>query len=253
MHRFYLPPEDCRADVLQLAGREAHHASHVLRLRTGERIVVLDGAGSELLCDVGFQKRESLELRVLERKTLPPLPCAITLLQAVPKGKIMESIVQKATELGVTRIIPVLSARVVMQLDRDNAESKAEKWQQIAIEAIKQCGSPWLPAVEKPVTPEQFLARGEPFELPLIGCLEKGSQHPRTCFQQFRRKHNRLPRTLGVWIGPEGDFTPDEYRSIKAAGVLPMTLGLLVLRVETAATYALSVMNYELDSEAGEG
>ena len=82
---------------------------------------------------------ETLSLRVRERKTAVPLACAVTLIQAVPKGKIIESIIQKATELGVARIVPILSERVVTQLDHDGAESKAEKWQHVAIEAIKQC------------------------------------------------------------------------------------------------------------------
>jgi 16S rRNA (uracil1498-N3)-methyltransferase len=253
MHRFYLPPELCRADVLGLTGREAHHAVHVLRVRANERVTVLDGAGAELLCEVIHQKREVLELRVLERKVAAPLPCAITLLQAVPKGKIIESIIQKATELGVARIVPILSERVVTQLDHDGAESKAEKWQQIAAEAIKQCGSLWLPKVEAPITPEKFLSRLESFELPLIGCLETDSRHPREWFQKFLHEHKRLPKSACIWIGPEGDFSAAEYRLIKASGALPMTLGRLVLRVETAATYALSVVNYELDSGAASG
>jgi len=253
MHRFYLPPELCRADVLGLAGREAHHAGQVLRVRTGERVTVLDGAGTELRCEVTHQKRDTLELRVLERIIAAPLPCTITLLQAVPKGKIIESIIQKATELGVARIVPILSERVVMQLDHDGTESKAEKWQQIAIEAIKQCGSPWLPKVEAPITPEKVLARHESFELPLIGCLEADSRHPREWFQKFLHEHKRLPKSACIWIGPEGDFSSAEYRLIKAAGALPLTLGRLVLRVETAATYALSVVNYELDAGAACG
>ena len=253
MHRFYLSPELCRADALDLTGREAHHAIHVLRVRTGERVTLLDGAGTELRCEVTHEKRDTLALRVLERITAAPLPCAITLLQAVPKGKIIESIIQKATELGVAHIVPILSERVVMQLDRDSAESKAEKWQQIAVEAIKQCGSPWLPKVEAPITPEKFLARHESFELPLLGCLEPESRHPREWFQEFLRDNQRLPQSACVWIGPEGDFSAEEYRLIKAAGARPMTLGRLVLRVETAATYALSVVNYELDAEAACG
>src|SRR3954471_17705647 len=104
MHRFYQPPELCRDNALILSGREAHHGLHVLRVRAGERVTVLDGAGTELLCEVTQQKRDTLELLILERKAAAPLPCVITLLQAVPKGKIIENIIQKATELGATRI-----------------------------------------------------------------------------------------------------------------------------------------------------
>jgi 16S rRNA (uracil1498-N3)-methyltransferase len=218
----------------------------VLRIRDGERVVVLDGVGQHLSCDVTAHHRDSISLAVRERITLPSPSCAITLLQAIPKGKIIESIIQKATELGVVRVVPILSERVVMQLDSDSAEAKAGKWQQIAIEAIKQCGSAWLPQVEAPVTPHEFLKRQEPFDLLLVGCLESGSRHPRVWFEEFMARHQRLPGSIGIWVGPEGDFSGDEYAAIQKGGALPITLGPLVLRVETAATYCLSVLNYEL-------
>ena len=248
MHRFYLPPENCRENELWLTDSEAHHALNVLRVRAGERVVVLDGAGGELLCEVQKPESSRLKLFVVQRNTVPPLPCQITLLQAVPKGKIIESIIQKATELGVWRIIPLLSDRVTTQLDDESAAVKAEKWRQTAIEAIKQCGSAWLPQVETPVTPKEYLARGERFELPLVASLQNDRRHPREYFKTFFAEKNRLPKTLCVWVGPEGDFTPAEMNVIKSSGALPITLGRLVLRSETAAIYALSVLNYESQS-----
>ena len=248
MHRFYLPPEESRQDTLTLGGREAHHALHVLRVRDGERVVVRDGAGQHLECEVIGHKRNSLTLRVAERKAVPPPPYSMTLIQAIPKGKIIESIIQRATELGAARIVPLLSARVVKQLDSDSAETKAAKWQQVAIEATKQCGQAWLPTVELPMTPRQFLDRRETFDLPLVGSLEAGSLHAREWFEEFFAQHQRNPKTCCVWVGPEGDFTPAEYDMLKKAGALPITLGPLVLRVETAATYCLSVLNYELQA-----
>lgn len=250
MHRFHLPPHECRGPALTLAGPEAHHALRVLRVQTGERITLLDGAGSVLDCLVAAHTRDDLSLEVIRRQTAPPPPCAITLLQALPKGKIIEAVIQKATELGVARIVPLLSERVLTQLDPHTAQTKADKWQHIAIEATKQSGNPWLPKVETPLTPADFLARGEKFDLPLVACLEAGSRHPRAWFDLFRHEHGRTPATVAVWIGPEGDFTPEEYRAIQASGARPMTLGQLVLRVETAATCALSVVNYEVLSPA---
>ncbi|HEY2083971.1 MAG TPA: RsmE family RNA methyltransferase [Verrucomicrobiae bacterium] len=250
MHRFHLPPAECQTGPLTLAGREAHHALHVLRVRAGEQVIVLDGAGREFLCRVENFDRDKVQLAIVETKSIPAPPCRITLLQAVPKGKIIESIIQKATELGVARIVPLLTDRVVMELDEKHAGRKAEKWQQVAIEAIKQCGAGWLPKVESPVTPKEFLARKEAFELPLIASLQPGAQHPRTYFQKFESQHGRNPQSACVWIGPEGDFTPAEVAAIVSAGALPMTLGRLVLRVETAATYCLSVLNYEIQAPA---
>ncbi len=248
MHRFYSSPPQDSGTSLNLSDCETHHALDVLRVRDGEKVVVLDGAGQEMHCVVRLRGRDSLSLEILERRTIARLPYSITLLQALPKGKIIEDIIQKATELGATRIVPILSERVVTHLDSHTAEAKAVKWQLIAVEAIKQSGNAWLPKVEPPMTLLAFLARKEQFELPLIGCLENDSRHPREWFGEFVNQRGRWPRSLCVWVGPEGDFSPAEYRAIKESGALPITLGPLVLRTETAATYCLSVLNYELQA-----
>lgn len=251
MHRFYLPPENCRDQSLRLDGREAHHALHVLRLKRGDPVTVLDGAGKSLLCDVENTAKDSLALAVRETTSSPALPCPITLLVAVPKGKLMEDIIQKSVELGVQHVVPLLTERVVTRLDEPGAEAKREKWQQVAIEAIKQCGAAWLPRVERPQTIHEALARGEKLELSLVGSLQTERRHPREWILKFQRQHERLPRSVGAWIGPEGDFTPAELRAIEGAGAKPITLGELTLRVETAAIYCLSFLNYELRSGSG--
>jgi 16S rRNA (uracil1498-N3)-methyltransferase len=248
MHRFYLPPERCAGAALRLDGREAHHALHVLRVKRGELAAVLDGIGNEFLCTIEDCSRSAVTLSVSLKNFTPPPSCSITLLQAVPKGKIIEDIIQKAVELGAQRIVPVLSERVLTRLDDRDAADKREKWQWVAVEAIKQCGTAWLPKVEAPTTIEQFLARKEAFDLSLVGSLQKERRHPRECLIEYQTKNNRPPQTAGVWIGPEGDFTLDELKAIQDAGAPPISLGRLVLRVETAAIYSLSILNYELNS-----
>ena len=248
MHRFYLPPERCAGTTLQLDEREAHHALHVLRVKRGEPVTVLDGNGREFLCEMAEASREAMTLRVKQINSVPPASCQITLLQAVPKGKIIESIIQKAVELGTHRVVPLLTERVVTHLDGEERENKREKWQLAAIEAIKQCGSAWLPEIEMPMMLEQFLARKEKFDLSLVGSLQTDRRHPRKYFQEFQTKHGRLPQRVAVWIGPEGDFTLDELKIIQASGALPISLGRLTLRVETAAIYCLSILNYELQA-----
>jgi 16S rRNA (uracil1498-N3)-methyltransferase len=262
--RFYLPPEQCTGDVLRLRGREAHHALHVLRVKRGEPVVVLDGLGHAFVCEIAEASREAMTLHVKQKDFLPPPSSRITLLQAVPKGKIIESILQKAVELGVHRMVPLLTERVVTHLAENERANKRDKWQWVAIEAIKQCGAAWLPNVEKPTTIKEFLTRQNArpeddalssafhlpppvFELSLVGSLQAGSRHPRDCFQEFQDRNGRRPQTVAVWIGPEGDFTPDELQMIEASGAVPISLGHLVLRVETAAIYCLSVLNYELN------
>jgi 16S rRNA (uracil1498-N3)-methyltransferase len=249
MHRFYLPAEQCQASTLVLTGREAHHGAGVLRLRQAERVTVLNGVGGELICEVEQLERRQVRLRVLERRTIPPLPFQVTLLQALPKGKAFESIIQKATELGAFRLVPLRSERVVAApIGEKETADKIEKWRLLAVEAIKQCGSAWLPRIEPPLTPKQFLARNEVFELSLLASLHGGARHPREYFSAYRSAHSCIPRSVCVWVGPEGDFTADEVEMITAAGARPMTLGRLVLRTDTAATSCLSIINYELQA-----
>ena len=248
MHRFYLPPENCREPSLRLDGREAHHALHVLRLQRGESVSVLDGVGNEFFCEVESVSKNLLTLIVKEKKSTPAPPCSVTLLVAIPKGKIIESIIQKSVELGAHKIVPLTTERVVSQFDGEGAESKREKWQQVAIEAVKQCGARWLPRIETPQTISEFLARDEKIELSFVGSLQTERKHPRVWFHEFQKAHGRLPRSAGIWIGPEGDFTLAELQAIENSGAKPITLGDLTLRVETAAIYGLAILNYELSA-----
>jgi 16S rRNA (uracil1498-N3)-methyltransferase len=248
MHRFYLPPEQCLGNILLLSGTEAHHARDVMRIRPRDRVTVLDGAGNEFLCDVQAFAGETVQLTVQEKHSHAPLETQVTLLQAVPKGKTMDAIIQKATELGASRIVPLLTDRVIARFEGQEADRKVAKWRMVAREAIKQCGSAWLPVVELPTTLYDFFRRNEGLELPLIASLQSGSRWARNYFGSFRSKHGRAPASIGICIGPEGDFTSSETELICVHGFLPITLGPLVLRAETAATYCLSVLNYELHS-----
>jgi 16S rRNA (uracil1498-N3)-methyltransferase len=246
MRRFYLPPRECQSDLLTLTGAEARHAAEVLRIRPGDDAAILDGEGREFLCRVETVERKRILLKILQTSVSPAPPCPITLVQAVPKGKILESIIQKATELGVSRIIPLLSERVTTHLEGESVERKAEKWRQTAVEAIKQCGQRWLPRVEPPIPLPAVLARAEHYDLALIGSLQNGARHPREYFMSYKSEHRRPPASVVAWIGPEGDFSPAEVESIEKSGAQPMTLGPLILRSETAALYTLSIINYEL-------
>ena len=246
MHRFFLSPELTSGPVLVLAEGQAHHAIHVLRLRNHDPVVVLNGVGEELHCEVQELRRDSVTLRLIQKRVLPPLPYRLTLAQAVTKGKSMDLILQKATELGVARIVPLLADRSVAHLEPGSA--KLAKWQATTVEAIKQCGSPWLPQVLAPQSIQQFLAGGEQVDLSLLASLQRDTQHPRAYFDQFLAAHHHRPKSVSVWVGPEGDFTPAEVQAIAQAGAYPITLGPLVLRSETAAIYCLSILNYELQA-----
>jgi 16S rRNA (uracil1498-N3)-methyltransferase len=241
MRRFYLPPSATKGDLLVLTDREAHHAAHVLRLQAGEEVTVLDGAGARLLCEARRVSRKAVELSVRRREHIPRPAFELTLFQAVVKGKTMETIVEKATELGVRRVVPLLTERVVSHLDTERTESKQAKWQVTAIESIKQCGSPWLPEIDAPRKLTDILKTPPQFDLACVASL-RGGEHPRHWVEGSKQF-----RTGCVWIGPEGDFTDAELDAIEATGAKPITLGPLVLRADTAAIASLAVLRSEVD------
>ncbi len=246
MHRFFLPPTDFLQDHPRLSAEETHHACQVLRLPEGDKITVFDGAGNEARARLGAVVGGRAELTLEQRTSSTPLACQITLIQAVPKGKNMDLIVQKAVELGVARIIPLLSERTVVQLDAEEARRKQEKWQAIALEACKQCGQNFLPAVHLPISPREYFQRPEPHEWNLIASLQPDSRHIKATLALAQETLGRSPRSLAVMIGPEGDFTPAESALARSQGFHPVTLGPIILRTETAAIYCLSVLAHEL-------
>src|SRR5215471_14443493 len=156
MHRFYVSPEDWDSCTLALRGSEAHHARDVLRMRAGEKIVLFNGRGREVTAEITAFEDDEIRLRKLHEAEIPALRCQIILGQAIPKGKNMELIVQKAVEIGAAEIAPIISDRTVVQMDSETAGQKRVKWQQVAIEAAKQCGQNWLPMGHPPRKPAEF-------------------------------------------------------------------------------------------------
>jgi 16S rRNA (uracil1498-N3)-methyltransferase len=270
MHRFYIAPGDWNPDSLVLRRAEAHHARDVLRLQAGGRVVVFNGRGHEITAEIGKVTRDEIILRKMHEARVPPLPCRITLAQAIPKGKNMDLIVQKAVEIGAAEIAPLISERTIIHLEAKEAAQKQAKWQQVAIEAAKQSGQNWLPTVQLPKTPRAFFATVEPgvspapnpgmqpefarsgplqitdSELRLIGSLQSDAVHLKTVLADYEREHRARPASVLMCIGPEGDFTPAELNLARSNGCRPITLGPIILRVETAAIYCLSVLSYEL-------
>src|SRR5438477_8767355 len=246
MHRFYLSPEHWDPSALTLHGTEAHHARDVLRMKSGSRLVVFNGRGREVTAEVVDVTRGEVRLRKLHETETPPLRCRITLGQAIPKGKNMDLIVQKAVEIGAAEIAPLISERTIVDLDAKEAEQKQAKWQQIAIEAAKQCGQNWLPQVHAPRKLKDFFSHTGNFDLRLIGSLQPDAIHLKKILGDYTDQHRDRPKSVLMLVGPEGDFTPAELALAKTNGCLPITLGPIILRVETAAIYCLSVLSYEL-------
>ena len=241
MHRFYLPPNEWNSASPALDEGESHHVLDVLRFSKGDHVTVFDGEGGEARADIVAVEGEKVGLRIGPKTQSQPLSCAITLAQAIPKGKHMDFIVQKATELGAARIAPLFSDRTVVQLDVKDAEKKRDKWREIAIEACKQCGQNRVPEIATPRTPKAFFDKQEPSELMLIASLQPDARRIKSVLADYPP-----PRSVCVLVGPEGDFTPAELALAKSKGCRPVTLGPIILRTETAALYCLSVLGHEL-------
>src|SRR5436853_845998 len=189
MHRFYLSPEHWDPSALTLRGAEAHHARDVLRMKTGSRVVVFNGRGREITAEVLDLTKGEIRLRKLHQTETPPLRCRITLGQAIPKGKNMDLIVQKAVEIGAAEIAPLISERTIIDLGPKEAEQKKTKWQQIAIEAAKQCGQNWLPQVHTPRTLKDFFSQSGGFDLRLIGSLQPDAIHLKKILADYSEQH----------------------------------------------------------------
>jgi 16S rRNA (uracil1498-N3)-methyltransferase len=242
MPRFYIPPHAWNPDRLALDPEEAHHATDVLRLKKGDRATVFNGEGVEAEVELGPVQRQGVELRRIALQKTPPLPCRITLAQAVPKGKNMDLILEKAAELGASVIAPLISERTIVRGTEEDHAHKRLKWQRVVIEACKQCGQNWVPAVELPRTPKAFFEQAPKFDLTLIASLQSDARSMKELLAGAR------PRSVLILVGPEGDFTPAEIALAKSHGCRPVTLGPIILRTETAAIYCLSVLHHELQA-----
>lgn len=245
MARFYLPPEQWDAPHPLLSGDEARHASKVLRLKPGDSCTVFDGKGRcahARIADIASPGEVEMEIGqpIPQEGGLPE----IILCQAIPKGGNMDLIIQKAVELGVSNIIPLITEHTIVRLTSKEAEAKRAKWQRTALEACKQCGQNTLPAVELPIRFESWIADYSPPPVSIIASLTPQAKPIRNILEQARLSHCRKAAIL---VGPEGDFSAKETEQSLQAGFTPVTLGPIILRVETAAFFCLSALRYALD------
>lgn len=235
---------------IRLSADESHHLITVNRAQRGDTVVAFDGRGSEWICELSNDSKNAAVLHVRFAQSIKPVGYEITLGQALPKGPSMDSIVRKATELGVRRIVPLASERTQVHLDGDRQDRKIEKWQIAALEAAKQCGNAWLPEIAPVQDAAAFMEKASGFDLKLIASLHPGATSLKSVLQGFKTSTGRTPIRVLWLIGPEGDFTPAEMSLSQSTGFHAITLGPLVLRCETAAIYAVSVLSYELGSQS---
>jgi len=235
MPRFLLPSISWPAGELQ--GDEAKHLSQVLRIKAGEQVTVFDGFGRQAEAEVLSVARDGVSLRLGEARITPALNPRITLAQAIPKGKNMDLIVQKAVELGIARIQPLVTRHTIVQ----PGEGKADKWRRTALEACKQCGQNTLPEVADAIAFDDWIrTQSASTDLKLIASLANGARPLRDTLHQ----HSDTSACT-LLIGPEGDFSAEETTQALAAGFLPVTFGNIILRVETASLFGMSAIRYE--------
>ena len=160
---------------LTLSPEESHHLISVNRARVGAPVIAFDGRGTEWTCELIGDRRQGAVLKVRATKTQPPLPYALTLAQALPKGPAMDAIVRKATEIGAVRIVPLETERTQVHLDDERSDRKVDKWRVAALEAAKQCGNPFLPEIASVQRATEFLPAPGTFDLKLIASLHPGA------------------------------------------------------------------------------
>lgn len=244
--RFYIAPPSWQLEALALEGDEANHCTSVMRHQAGDEIVVFNGAGDWARTRIKSASSKRVELETLTAGKTPRPAVTLSLLQAIPKGSNMELIIEKGVELGVNVILPVMTERTVVKLDPRDAAKKQIKWQRLALEACKQCGQNWLPEIQTPQSFYQVLEKLTAHELRVIAAIQDDAMPLKEILADQFQIDQHKPESVLLCIGPEGDFTPAEYAAAREKGCLPMTLGSIIMRVETAAMYGLSVLSHEL-------
>jgi 16S rRNA (uracil1498-N3)-methyltransferase len=239
--RFYLPASSWSEPELVLSGEEARHCSQVTRHVVGDCVVLFDGLGRQAEARIVAASKEVIRLESLKTTLVLEPEAAVTLVQAIVKGDTMEWVIEKAVELGVRRVVPLIAQRSIVRLNAAEALKKRDKWQRVALEACKQCGQTWLPEITMPCYLPQSLELTQACTGKLISSLQSDAVG-------LREALPGAATTAALAIGPEGDFTAEEYQAFQQAGWKPWSLGPLTLRSETAAICALSILRYELAS-----
>ena len=231
MHRFYATNADFHSSEFTLSDtEEIHHLKNVLRLKLGATIYILNGRGEEASGEIISLNNKSVIIRIsLVKETPAPKPIII-LACAIPKKSKFETIIEKTTELGVDEIIPLLTQRTEIKLTEERGEKKQSRYQTIAINAAKQSRRLTVPIIHPATKFNQVLKTFTQDSIAIIPSL----MEPRTpLLTAFEKIHN--PAKLTFFIGPEGDFTEEEYHLITQLGGIPVSLGKTILKVETAA------------------
>lgn len=237
MHRLYSPAQNISGDKIIIDDKDqVHHAKNVLRLKGNEEILIFDDRGNEYYSVLEEALPKGMVFKIKNKKN--PIPnlskVKLAVACAIPKDSHMDQIIDKLTQLGVDRIIPLETERVVVKLDKHKRILRQERWKKIALNASQQSQRNTLPLLEPIKNIEEVLANSGGYDLKLIPTLAGEREGLKDVLVKNK------PKNILVFIGPEGDFTPDELKLAKKSGCTPVSLGNLVLRVETAAVAVAS-------------
>ena len=241
MHRFFTSPENISEGVVTLCGSDVIHIRNVLRLKSGDRVQVLDGRGDCFVVALIRVGREKIQGRIESREDARNYesPLFIRLGQALVKGAGYDGIVRRAVELGVGHVVPVKSRRCIAKFSKSDMVRKTERWQRIAREASKQCGRERIPEVGPAVmSVEAFCAANQDADLKFVFWEEERAT------QVNNMPVGGKPRSAAILIGPEGGFAAGEIESAEKHGFQPVSLGPRLLRTDTAPLVALSILQY---------
>ncbi|MBR3834207.1 MAG: 16S rRNA (uracil(1498)-N(3))-methyltransferase [Lachnospiraceae bacterium] len=244
MHRFFVDNCNGFSDNIIITGSDVNHIKNVLRIRQGERILVSDGNGIDYECTVTDMDDDTVTARIEDvLKNSAELSTKITLFQGMPKSDKLELIIQKAVELGVYEIIPVITKRSVVKIDEKKASKKLDRYNGIAEAAGKQSGRGIIPQVKDFMSFKQAIEYAKNLDMNIIPYEEaKGLEYSRQVIKDIKGKKN-----LGVFIGPEGGFAKEEVDMAIDMGAKCITLGNRILRTETAGLAVISIIMFEID------
>lgn len=245
MHRFYVENEQIHGETISITGSDVNHIKNVLRMRQEEEIVICNGQGKDFYCIIQVIAADEVVAQIRsEQETGTELPARIYLFQGLPKKDKMELIIQKAVELGVYEVIPVVTKRAVVKLDDKKKElKKLERWQSIATSAAKQSMRGIIPQVKEAMSYKEALAYAGALDYNVIP-YEKAEDISRT--REIIKKAAGK-KSIGVFIGPEGGFEESEVEAALQIGIQPITLGKRILRTETAGLTTLSIIMFEIE------
>jgi 16S rRNA (uracil1498-N3)-methyltransferase len=252
MSRYFIENGAEVGGIVTISGEDFHHIKNVLRKRLGDTLDVCDGGGMEYVVSIKRIYKDCIEACVEEAFVCDTeSSLKLTLYQGLPKGDKMELIIQKCVELGVSKIVPVITERCVVKLDEDSAKKKTARWQKIAFEAAKQSNRGVVPTVSLPISYKEAVQLSKNSDLSIIPYEKEVAGSLKKAISSVGVVEANKEVSVDVFIGPEGGFEEAEIEFATENDILPVSLGPRILRTETAGMAVIAIIMYELGDGGG--